>query len=171
MAPKALVLGGNFAGVTAALSLKRELGADVDVTVVSKSSRFTFNPSFIWIPFGKRTARDVSVPIVPTFERHGVDFVHGEATKIDPGAQKVETTQGVYGYDYLVIATGYLNDLDVIPGLGRGGNAFTITTLEGAVDAAEGWARFINEPGPVVVGATQGAACFGAAYEFVFNVA
>jgi sulfide:quinone oxidoreductase len=171
MASTALVLGGNFAGVTAALSLKRELGADVDVTVVSKSSRFTFNPSFIWIPFGKRTARDVSVPISPTFERHGVDFVHGEATKIDPGAQKVETSQGVYGYDYLVIATGYLNDFDVIPGLGRGGNAYTITTLEGAVDAAEGWARFINEPGPIVVGATQGAACFGAAYEFVFNVA
>src|SRR6266545_822372 len=171
MTPKALVLGGNFAGVTAALSLKRELGADVDVTVVSKSSRFTFNPSFIWVPFGKRTARDVSVPIAPTFERRGVDFVHGEATRIDPGAQKVETTRGVYGYDYLVIATGYLNDLDVIPGLGRGGNAYTITTLEGAVDAAEGWARFINEPGPVVVGATQGAACFGAAYEFVFNVA
>ena len=110
MAPKALVLGGNFAGVTAALSLKRELGADVDVTVVSTSSRFTFNPSFIWVPFGKRTARDVSVPIAPTFERHGVEFVHGEATKIDPDAQKVETTRGVFGYDYLVIATGYLND-------------------------------------------------------------
>jgi sulfide:quinone oxidoreductase len=170
MAPKALVLGGNFAGVTAALSLKRELGADVDV-MVSKSSRFTFNPSFIWIPFGKRTARDVSVPIAPPFERHGVKFVHGEATKIDPGALKVDTTRGVFDYDYLVIATGYLNDLDVIPGLGRGGNAYTITTLEGAVDAAEGWARFINEPGPIIVGATQGAACFGAAYEFVFNVA
>jgi hypothetical protein len=29
----------------------------------------------------------------------------------------------------------------------------------------------VNHPGPVVVGATQGAACFGGAYEFVFNVA
>jgi hypothetical protein len=58
----------------------------------------------------------------------------------------------------------------VIPGLGPGGNAHSITYLEGAVDAAEGWARFVNDPGPVVVGATQGAACFGAAYEFVFNV-
>jgi NADH dehydrogenase FAD-containing subunit len=77
---------------------------------------------------------------------------------------------GVYDYDYLVIATGYLNDFDVVPGLGPGGNAYSITYLDGAVDAAEGWARFVNEPGPVVVGATQGAACFGAAYEFVFNI-
>jgi sulfide:quinone oxidoreductase len=77
----------------------------------------------------------------------------------------------VCAYDYLVIATGYLNDFDVIPGIGPGGNAYSITSLKGAVDAAVGWARFLNDPGPVIVGATQGAACFGAAYEFAFNVA
>jgi sulfide:quinone oxidoreductase len=166
---KVLVLGGNFAGLAAALSVKRDLGDDVDVTVVSKSDRFQFNPSLIWIPFGKRKAKDIVFPVAKTFETHGVEFVHGEATKIDPATQKVETSNGVQGYDYLVIATGYLNDFDVIPGLGPGGNAYSITSLEGAVDAAEGWARFVNDPGPVVVGATQGAACFGAAYEFVFN--
>jgi NADH dehydrogenase FAD-containing subunit len=166
-----LVLGGNFAGLTAALSVKHELADDVDVTVVSKSDRFQFNPSLIWIPFGKRKARDLMFPLAKTFEAHGVEFVHGEATRIDPKGQKVETSQGVFGYDYLVIATGYLNDFDLIPGLGPGGNAYSITHLEGAVDAAEGWARLLNEPGPVLVGATQGAACFGAAYEFVFNAA
>jgi hypothetical protein len=168
---KVLVLGGNFAGLTAALSVKHQLRNDVDVTVVSKSDRFQFNPSLILIPFGKRKAKDVVFPLAKTFESHGAEFVHGEATKIDPAAQKVETSQGVYGYDYLVIATGYLNDFEVVPGLGPGGNAYSITSLEGAVDAAEGWARLVNDPGPVVVGATQGAACFGAAYEFVFNVA
>src|SRR6266545_4229642 len=122
---KVLVLGGNFAGLTAALSVKHELGRDVDVTVVSKSDHFQFNPSLIWVPLGK------------TFESHKVEFVHGEATKIDPTTQKVETSHGVYDYDYLVIATGYLNDFDVIPGLGPSGNAYSITHLEGAVDAAE----------------------------------
>ena len=168
---KVLVLGGNFAGLTAALSVKHELGNDVDVTVVSKSDRFQFNPSFIWIPFGKRKVKDVVFPVAKTFESRGVEFVHGEATSIDPKALKVTTSHGEYAFDHLVIATGYLNDFDVIPGLGPGGNAYSITTLDGAVDAAEGWARFVNDPGPVVVGATQGAACFGAAYEFVFNVA
>jgi sulfide:quinone oxidoreductase len=171
MAPKVLVLGGNFAGLTAALSVKQDLGDDVDVTVVSKSDRFQFNPSFIWIPFGKRKAKDVVFPMAKTFASRGVEFVHDEATKIDPEAKKVATSEGEYPFDYLVIATGYLNDFDVVPGLGPGGNAYSITSLDGAVDAAEGWARFVNHPGPVVVGATQGAACFGAAYEFVFNVA
>ena len=171
MPSKALVLGGNFAGLTAAITLKRELGSDVDVTLVSKSDRFVFYPSLIWVPFGKRTARDISVPIGRMLDEHGIEFVHAEATKIDPASRKVETTGSVHGYDYLVIATGFLNDFDVIPGLGPEGNAYSITALDSAVDAAEGWARFVNEPGPVVVGATQGAACFGAAYEFVFNVA
>ena len=73
--------------------MKRDLGDDVDVTVVSKSNRFPFNPSFIWIPFGKRTAQDVSVPIAQDVRDPGVEFVHDEATKIDPGAQKVETLE------------------------------------------------------------------------------
>jgi NADH dehydrogenase FAD-containing subunit len=171
MAKRVLVLGGNFAGLTAALSVKRELGDEADVRVVSKSARFLFNPSLIWIPFGKRKARDIAFPLASTFERHRVDFVHAEATKIDTSAQRVETSRGPYDYDYLVVATGYVNDFDVVPGLGPGGSAYSITSLVGAVDAAEGWARFVNDPGPVVVGATQGAACFGAAYEFVFNVA
>jgi NADH dehydrogenase FAD-containing subunit len=44
MAPEVLVLGGNFAGPTAALSVKQELGEDVDVTVVSKSDRVVVHP-------------------------------------------------------------------------------------------------------------------------------
>ena len=79
---------------------------DVDVTVVSKSDHFQFNPSLIWIPFGKRKARDVAFPLAKTFETHKVEFIHGEATKIDPAAQRVETSSGVHGYDYLVIGTG-----------------------------------------------------------------
>jgi len=78
---KVLVLGGNFAGLTAALSVKHDLGSDADVTVVSKADRFQFNPSFIWSPFGKRTAKDVVFPLAKTFESHGVEFIHGEADR------------------------------------------------------------------------------------------
>lgn len=167
---KVLVLGGNFGGLTAALAVDHELHGDVDVTVVSASDRFLFNPSLIWLPFGKRSPADITFPLAPTFEAHGVDFVHAEATRLDLAAQAVETTAGRYPYDYLVIATGYRNNFDVVPGLGPDGNAYTITTLEDAVHAGEGWRRFLEAPGDIVVGATQGAGCFGAAYEYLFNV-
>jgi NADPH-dependent 2,4-dienoyl-CoA reductase/sulfur reductase-like enzyme len=70
----------------------------------------------------------------------------------------------------LVIATGYRNQDYVIPGLDTANGAYTITTLEDAIHAGEGWQRFLHDPGPVVVGATQEAGCFGAAYEFLFNL-
>src|SRR6201984_604422 len=164
-----LVIGGNFGGLTPALEAKAELGSDVDVTVVSATDHFLFNPSLIWLPFGKRSARDITFPLRPVFDAHGIGFVHAEATAIDPAARTVTTTSGRYSYDYLVIATGYRNKFDVLPGLGPDGYAQTITTLADAERAAVAWTKFLDDPGPVVIGATQGASCFGAAYEFLFN--
>ncbi len=167
---KVLVLGGNFAGLTAALAVRHELHGDVDVRVVSASDRFLFNPSLIWLPFGKRTWADVTFPLTPTFESHGIDFVHAEATALDLDGRTVKSSVGSYDYDYLVIATGYRNNFTVVPGLGPGGNACTITTLDDAIMAGEEWRRFLSDPGDIVVGATQSAGCCGAAYEYLFNL-
>jgi sulfide:quinone oxidoreductase len=167
---RVLVLGGNFGGLTAALAVKRELHGDVDVRVVSAADTFLFNPSLIWLPFGKRRPPDITFPLAPTFESHDIDFVHAEATALDLAGKTVTAGRGEYGYDYLVIATGYRNNFAVVPGLGPGGNAYTITTLDDAIRAGEGWRRFLQAPGDIVVGATQGAGCFGAAYEYLFNV-
>jgi sulfide:quinone oxidoreductase len=171
MAAKALVLGGSFAGLTAAIYLKEEVGDGVDVTVVCDREEFQFNPSFIWIPFGKREPKDITFPLAPTLDKSRVHFVHGAATRIDPAGKRVQTTKGDYDYDYCVVATGYRNQWDVIQGIGPGGHADGITTLSDAMDARMGWQRLVDNPGPVVIGATQGAGCFGAAYEFLFNAA
>jgi NADH dehydrogenase FAD-containing subunit len=170
-ARRIVVIGGNFGGLTAALELKHELGADADVTVISASDRFLFNPSLIWLPFGKRSASGITFPLEPVFDAHGINFAHAEATAIDPVARTVSTTAGrhSYDYDYLVVATGYRNNFGVAPGLGPDGYAQTITTLADAERAGQAWRDFLDDPGPVVIGATQGASCFGAAYEFLFN--
>jgi sulfide:quinone oxidoreductase len=168
---KVVVLGSNFGGLTAALAVKHELHGDVDVTVISPAERFLFTPSLIWLPFGKRAPEDISFPVEPTLVAHGIDFVPAPAFHIDPVRKVVDTGPARCSYDYLVIATGYRNRFDVIPGLGPGGNAQTITTLEDAIHAGEEWRRFLADPGDIVIGATQGAGCFGAAYEFLFNTA
>jgi NADH dehydrogenase FAD-containing subunit len=168
-AKRIVVIGGNFGGLTAALELKHELGADAAITVVSAADRFLFNPSLIWLPFGKRSAARITFPLEPVFDTHQIGFAHAEATAIDPAAQTVYTTGRSYGYDYLVVATGYRNNFGVVPGLGPDGYAQTITTLADAERAGRAWRAFLDDPGPVVIGATQGASCFGAAYEFLFN--
>lgn len=170
MRKKVLVLGGNFGGLTAALAVKHELEGDVDVTVVSKDDHFLFNPSLIWLPFGKRDHDDITFPIAPTLSSHDVAFEHAAATGIDPDRRLVTLDDGrEVGYDYLVIATGYRNDVDLIPGLRE--NSVTITDLPSAERAAAAWQRYLEAPGDIVIAATQGAGCFGAAYEFLFNTA
>lgn len=170
MRKKVVVLGSNFGGLTAALAVKHELDGDVDVTVVSAGDHFLFNPSLIWLPFGRRERGDITFPVAPTFESHDVDFVHAPATGIDLERKVVEYGNGqTIGYDYLVIATGYHNKDDVVPGFKE--NAVTITTLEEAERAHEAWKRYLEKPGDIVVAASQSAGCFGAAYEFLFNTA
>lgn len=170
MRQKVIVLGGNFGGLTAALRVKHELAGDVDVTVVSDSDRFLFTPSLIWLPFGKRHAPDITFPVEPTLDEHGIEFVHAAAIGVDPVDHTVSTSDGqIRRYDYLVIATGYRNDEDVVPGFRE--HARTITTLPKAQETAVAWQAFLEKPGDVVIAATQGAGCFGAAYEFLFNTA
>src|SRR5258708_16519983 len=89
---KVLVLGGNFAGLTAALAVKSELSGDVDVRVASASDQFLFNPSLIWLPFGKRSPADITFPLAPPFESHDAGFVHGEAPALALPGPKGTTT-------------------------------------------------------------------------------
>lgn len=174
MRTKVLVLGANFAGLTAALAVQHELPGEVDVTVVSASDHFLFNPSLIWLPFGKRDRSDITFPVAPTLESHDIEFVHAAATGVDPVAKKVTIDDGrELGYDYLVIATGYRNKTDVVPGFAE--NANTITTLTEAERTGDAWRRYLDDargakgPREIVIAATQSAGCFGAAYEFLFN--
>lgn len=168
MRKKVVVLGANFGGLTAALAVKHELDSDVDVTVVSASDTFLFTPSLIWLPFGKRDRKGITFPVAPTLESHGIDFIHAPATDIDAAGKQVQIAgREPLRFDYLVIATGYQNDNDVVPGFTE--NANTITTLHEAERTAVAWTKFLDKPGDVVIAATQRAGCFGAAYEFLFN--
>jgi sulfide:quinone oxidoreductase len=170
MRKRVLVLGSNFGGLTAALAVKRELRGDVEVQVMSPADRFVFNPSLIWLPFGKRNPDEITFPVEPTFAKRGIEFVRSAAVEIDAEHKRVQAAGGQwYGYDYLVIATGYRNKMDAVPGLVE--NAVTITSLPDAVRAGEAWRGFLANPGDVVIAAAQGAGCFGAAYEFLFNTA
>jgi NADH dehydrogenase FAD-containing subunit len=169
---RVVIIGGNFAGMSAALELKHLLADDVTVTVISKSDKFLFVPSLIWVPFGKREPRDITFDVAPVFETHAVEFVLDEATRVDTTEQRVHTAKASYGYDYLVVASGFNPQFNVLPGLEPGKDGYyCITSLDQALQAREGWNQFVNNPGPVVIGATQGAGCFGAAYEFLFNFA
>ncbi|MFO0803396.1 MAG: FAD-dependent oxidoreductase [Gemmataceae bacterium] len=176
--PRVLIIGGSFAGLTAAYEVKRRLGDQVRVTVIDKCDQFVFIPSLIWVPFGWRTAKQISFPLRPALGRKGAEFLQATARRIDASKQEVEVSllespdrSEVIAYDYLLVATGPHVQFDAVPGIGpHGGFTESICTIEHAERAGHAWKAFLKDPGPVIVGATQGSACYGAAYEFVFNL-
>lgn len=166
-----IVLGGSFAGMTAAIEMKQRLGDRHDVTVLAKGKDFLFMPSLIWVPFGRRTREEITFPLAPVFEKKGVVFENVEVTRIDLRERHVEDGAGTKRpYDYLVIATGPKLDYEDVKGLGPKGFSQSIFSWDDAERAREAFERFVADPGPVVVGGVQGASCFGAAYEFLFNM-
>lgn len=169
---RVVVLGSSFAGLTAALEVRKHLEGRHEVVVLDPRERFTFIPSLIWLPFGLRKAEDVTFPLAPLYQRKGIGFVNEAAAGVDVDAHVVRTLSGAtIEYDKLLVATGPRLAFEKVPGLGpEQGHTQSVCNLEHAEQAGAAWERFLQDPGPVVIGTAQGGSCFGASYEFLLNV-
>ncbi|MGZ8438766.1 MAG: NAD(P)/FAD-dependent oxidoreductase [Candidatus Limnocylindrales bacterium] len=168
---RAVVVGSSFAGMTAALELRKRLAARHEVVVLDPHADFTFIPSLIWLPFGMREPEDVTFPLAPMYAKQGIRFINEAATGFDLDAHTVVTSSGhELTYDRLMLATGPRLAFEKVPGLGPvDGHTQSVCNLEHALLTRGAWKRFLENPGPVVVGTAQGGSCFGASYEFVLN--
>ncbi len=168
--PHVVVLGGGVAGLTAAYELQRRLGPRAQVTLVSESDRFTLGPALLWVPFG-RSSGTISFPIAPGLTRRGIRFVQARVDRVEAERRIVCAGDRELPYDYLLIATGPRADGTAIPGVSGQFNATTsIWSETTAVEARHTLERFLDRPGPVVVGAAQGASYLSAAYEFALSL-
>lgn len=102
---RVLVLGGGFAGVEAAIYLRKK---KIEVTLVSDRDYFYIYPTSIWIPTGKITREDISVPLDKLAMKHGFQLIVDPVIKLDAKEKKVILQSGrtVDGFDYLVVAMG-----------------------------------------------------------------
>ena len=88
-----------------------------------------------------------------------------------PESSRIELTDGSsLEYDYLVITTGPRLAFERVPGSGPEGFSQSVCTGPHAEKAWQAYQEFLKNPGPVVVGAMQGASCFGPAYEFAMII-
>jgi sulfide:quinone oxidoreductase len=163
-----VILGAGLGGMPMAYEMKPLLRPEDRLTVISRDANFHFTPSNPWVAVEWRTRKDIERPIAPLLERKGIKFIAGSAKRLHPEENRIELEDGrSIGYDVLVIATGPDLAFDEIEGLGpHGGHTQSICHVDHAAAANEAWKRFCEDPGPVVVGAVQGASCFGPAYEF-----
>jgi sulfide:quinone oxidoreductase len=164
-----VILGAGIGGMPLAYEMKALARPNDKVTVISNNPNFHFVPSNPWVAVNWRGRDDIEIPLKPTLEKKGIDFIASGAKRLHPGANEVELDDGQrVKYDYLVIATGPKLAFEEVEGLGPQANTQSICHVDHAVTASGAWDDFVKSPGPVVVGAVQGASCFGPAYEFAF---
>ena len=164
-----VILGAGLGGMPMAYEMKAALRKEDRVTVVGNGPTFHFVPSNPWVAVGWRKRSDIEFPAAPPLEKRGIAFEAAGAKRVHPAENRVELNDGrSLDYDYLVIATGPKLAFDEVEGLGPSGHTHSICHVDHAVKAEEAWQSFVKDPGPVVVGAVQGASCFGPAYEFAF---
>ncbi|GAB4170789.1 MAG: FAD-dependent oxidoreductase [Rhodocyclaceae bacterium] len=164
-----VIMGAGIGGMSCAYEMRERVRPGDSVTVVSDSDAFQFTPSNPWVAVNWRARGDVTVAAAPCLERKGIRFVSAGVRRVQPAENRLELGDGsTLPYDYLVIATGPELAFDEVPGMGPGGHTHSVCKVEHAEAAGRAWEEFLRAPGPVVVGAAQGASCFGPAYEFAF---
>ncbi len=162
--PRIVVLGAGLGGTIAAYEIREASKGKAEVMVISDQENYWFVPSNPWVAVRWREPEAICVHLPPVMKRKGIDFTAVGAKRVHPKENQVELNDGAFvDYDYLVIATGPKLAFDEIEGFGPEANTVSVCAAAAAADAFD---RFCENPGPIVVGAAQGASCYGPAYEF-----
>ena len=114
-----------------------------------------------------RSTLDRSSAASDVYKRQGIDFISTGVKRVHPDQNQLELEDGkTVAYDYLVIATGPKLAFEEVEGLGpHGGHPYSVCHVDHAMKSPDEWEGFCKDPGPIGVGAVQGASGLGPAYE------
>lgn len=101
---RVVVIGGGFAGLTAAKALAR---AEVDLVMIDRRNHHLFQPLLYQVATAGLSPADIATPIRSIFGgRRNVEVILGAVTGVDVAAREVLLSDRRVPYDTLVIATG-----------------------------------------------------------------
>ncbi|WP_416194193.1 NAD(P)/FAD-dependent oxidoreductase [Nitrobacter sp. TKz-YC01] len=162
-----VVLGAGLGGTIMAYEMKTKLQRDDRLTVVNLGSTYSFVPSNPWVAVGWRQPADIEVDLAPVLKQRGIELRPEGAKRVEPSENLIQLNDGTsIHYDYLIIATGPDLAFDEVPGLGPKAHTQSVCQTDHALRAKVAFDKLVKTPGPVVIGAVQGASCYGPAYEF-----
>ncbi|UCV04698.1 NAD(P)/FAD-dependent oxidoreductase [Dechloromonas denitrificans] len=162
-----IIVGSGLGGMTMAFEMRADARPGDRITVVSNNPKFHFVPSNPWVAVDWRKREDIEVEVGPVLEKRNIDFIPVGVKRLHPERNQLELDDGRFlDYDFLILSTGPKLAFDEIEGFGPQGHTQSICHVDHAVTAEKSWQDFVADPGPIVVGAVQGASCFGPAYEF-----
>src|SRR5208283_2134931 len=133
---KIVIVGGGFAGLSAAMHLDKTLArrVDIEVTLISRENFILFTPMLHEVVGGDLFPGDIVNPLRRVL--HRVRFVEAEVRSMDLKARRVLCAAGLakfeleFEFDYLLLALGSETNFFGLPGVGD-----WAVTLKGLTDA------------------------------------
>lgn len=114
---RVVIVGGGFAGATAAKHIRMWSDNKIDVVLIERNPTFISCPMSNTVLGGSRTISDLTQSYDTLKSKYGIEMVRGEVTGIDPQKQTVTLADGYLSYDRLIIAPGVDFMFDKIEGL------------------------------------------------------
>src|SRR4051794_24929961 len=103
--PRVVILGGGFAGLSAAKTLRR---ADADVTVIDATNHHLFQPLLYQVATATLAPSDITVPIRWALRKsRNTTVLMAMVRRVDVERRVVQIDDGrEVPYDYLIVALG-----------------------------------------------------------------
>lgn len=162
-----VIVGAGLGGMPMAYEMREAARPDDRITMIANTAKFHFVPSNPWVAVNWRKRKEIELEIAPLLKKHNIDFIPVGVKRLHPDENQLELDDGRrIDYDFLVLATGPRLAFEEVEGLGPQGHTQSICHVDHATHARDEWEKFVANPGSIVVGAVQGASCFGPAYEF-----
>lgn len=143
-----LIIGAGFAGVWSALSAARLLDqaqrGDVRISVLAPQPQLRIRPRFY-----EADVHSLQAPLTALFDAVGVNFIHGNAERIDSDARLVDYLDAnaqhqQISYDRLILAAGSQVARPAVPGLTE--HTFDVDQMESAVRLEQHLLKLAEQP-------------------------
>ena len=114
---RVVIIGGGYAGTTAAKYIRMWSNGNIETVVIEKSSQFVSCPLSNLVLGGSKSINDLTFGYDLVKKNHDVKWVNDEVTAIDLSAKKITMKRGEITYDRLIIAPGIDFMYDKLPSL------------------------------------------------------
>ncbi|MVO07615.1 NAD(P)/FAD-dependent oxidoreductase [Flavobacterium sp. TP390] len=190
---KIVILGAGIAGHTAAAHLRRKLGKEHEVLVVSPNKNYQWIPSNIWVGIGRMKSKQILFPLEPLYKKKNIGYKQAKVISFHPEGNDTSgkpfvNVEYVHGekkgnqekvtYDYLINATGPKLAFELTEGLLPATNkVYSVCTYDHAEHASEAFLKLVQQlkatdkKAKILIGTGHAkATCQGAAFEYILNI-
>ncbi|NOT64566.1 MAG: FAD-dependent oxidoreductase [Methylotenera sp.] len=112
---RVVVVGGGYAGATAAKYLRMWSLGNIEVIVVEPNAQFVSCPLSNLVLGGSKSINDLTFGYDALKANHGIKWVQDTVTAVDANAKKITMLRGELNYDRLIVAPGVDFNYDSLP--------------------------------------------------------